>query len=357
MKLPARLCFALILTAIALSLEVRADQSVFTDSLQNGWLNYGWATLDYNNTSPVHTGSKSVAVTITDSSYQAIYIGHTAFDSSPYGTLTFWINGGASGGQQLQVQGHAGNAAMSSTNLPALAANTWQQFTISLATLGVANRPAMNGFWIQDRVGSPQPTFYVDDISLITNPNPPATVVLTSPPNGGSYLAPTNLSLAATVVSNSHTINKVQFYDSSTLLGEDASPPYTFTWNNVPVGGHTLTARVIFDLGTGTAGTNISAGITITVATNTTVTINVDASANRHPISPLIYGVAFANPASQLGDLNVPVHRSGGNSESRYNWELNAHNHANDWFFESLDDGSSTPAGSADDFVTSTNAN
>src|SRR5437868_8137888 len=60
---------------------------------------------------------------------------------------------------------------------------------------------------------------------------------------------------------------------------------------------------------------------------------------------------------SQLSDLNVPIHRSGGNTESRYNWQLNAHNHANDWFFESLDDGSSTPAGSADDFVTSSKAN
>jgi len=66
---------------------------------------------------------------------------------------------------------------------------------------------------------------------------------------------------------------------------------------------------------------------------------------------------AFANPASQLSDLNVPVHRSGGNTESRYNWQLNAHNHANDWFFESLDDGSSTSAASADNFVTSSKAN
>src|ERR1041385_3858777 len=97
MKWPIRPCFALVLGAITLCREARADQSVFTDSLQNGWLDYGWATLNYNNTTPVHSGAKSVAVTITDSSYQAIYIGHAAFDSSPYGSLTFWINGGASG--------------------------------------------------------------------------------------------------------------------------------------------------------------------------------------------------------------------------------------------------------------------
>jgi hypothetical protein len=351
------LLLCVLLVAISSRFVVQADQTVFMDSLQNGWLNYGWATLDYNNANPVHTGTKSIAVTITDSSYQAIYIAHPAFDSSPYSTITFWLNGGATGGQQLQIQGHAGAAGQTVYSLPALAPNTWQQFTVSLANMGVANRPDMDGFWIQDRIGSPQPTFYVDDISLTTNPNPPAIVTVTAPPNGGTYIAPTNLGLAATVVSNAHTINTVQFYDSSTLLGEDAAPPYSFTWNNVPVGAHTLTARVIFDLGSGTAGTNTSAAISLSVVTNSAVSIVIDAARGQHPISPLIYGVAFANPASQLTDLNVPVHRSGGNTETRYNWQLNAHNHANDWFFESLADNSSTPAGSADDFVTSSKAN
>src|SRR5438309_1428591 len=97
----------LLLAAVTSAALVRADQTIFTDSLQNGWQNWGWATLDYNNTSPVHSGTKSVAVTIIDNSYQAIYIEHSDFDSSPYAALTFWINGGASGGQQLQVKGVA----------------------------------------------------------------------------------------------------------------------------------------------------------------------------------------------------------------------------------------------------------
>jgi hypothetical protein len=84
--------------------------------------------------------------------------------------------------------------------------------------------------------------------------------------------------------------------------------------------------------------------------TNQAVSITVDAQLNRHPISPLIYGTAFAS-STQLADLNAPLNRSGGNGETRYNWVLNAHNHAADWYFESLDDGSSTPASSADSFV------
>src|SRR4029077_8627724 len=45
------------------------------------------------------------------------------------------------------------------------------------------------------------------------------------------------------------------------------------------------------------------------------------------------------------------LNRSGGNAETRYNWQLNAHNHANDWYFESLADSPSTPGAAADDFV------
>ncbi len=81
--------------------------------------------------------------------------------------------------------------------------------------------------------------------------------------------------------------------------------------------------------------------------TNALVAITVDAQLNRHPISPLIYGVAFAS-SNEVGDLNFTINRSGGNSETRYNWQINAHNLAADWFFESYPDGSSTPGGSAD---------
>ncbi|MFT8675020.1 MAG: glycoside hydrolase family 44 protein [Acetobacter sp.] len=65
------------------------------------------------------------------------------------------------------------------------------------------------------------------------------------------------------------------------------------------------------------------------------IAITVDASANRHPISPLIYGLNFGT-ADALRDLRAPINRSGGNSASTYNWRLNARNAGKDWYFESL---------------------
>src|SRR5688572_22790326 len=70
-------------------------------------------------------------------------------------------------------------------------------------------------------------------------------------------------------------------------------------------------------------------------AQNPSVTITVDARAGRRPIDPNIYGVAHATTA-QLNDLNVTLNRHGGNNTTRYNWQLNADNRGNDWYFESI---------------------
>src|ERR1019366_7787982 len=96
---------------------------------------------------------------------------------------------------------------------------------------------------------------------------------------------------------------------------------------------------------------SLEAGAPILPGTNANVTIQIDAQANRHAISPLIYGVAFAS-ASQLLDLNAPLHRSGGNGTTTYNWQNNAWNHAADWYFESIAESSSAAGGDGDDFIT-----
>ncbi|SRR5579884_352791 len=96
-------------------------------------------------------------------------------------------------------------------------------------------------------------------------------------------------------------------------------------------------------------------GAGIVFAQNPAVTIAVDASAGRHPISPYVYGLAYAT-TSQLNDLNVPLNRQGGNNTSRYNWQLNGDNRGNDWYFESIGDSSSTPGERGDTFISNCKA-
>ena len=70
--------------------------------------------------------------------------------------------------------------------------------------------------------------------------------------------------------------------------------------------------------------------------------LSVDAQAVRHPISPYIYGMNFADEAL-AADLNLPVRRWGGNSTSRYNWQLNVHNTGSDWYYENIPDDNAGP--------------
>ena len=91
------------------------------------------------------------------------------------------------------------------------------------------------------------------------------------------------------------------------------------------------------------------------LAQNATTSVSVDANANRHPINPNIYGIAYGD-AHDVAALNAPLNRWGGNSTTRYNWQVDAHSAAADWYFETYSDSSGTPGASADNFVTITRA-
>jgi PKD repeat protein len=83
---------------------------------------------------------------------------------------------------------------------------------------------------------------------------------------------------------------------------------------------------------------------------NATVTVTVDVTQNRRPISPLIYGVAYAT-STQIADLNAPLNRYGGNNASRYNWQVNADNRGQDWYFQSIPESSATAGQRGDDLI------
>src|SRR4051794_485488 len=64
-------------------------------------------------------------------------------------------------------------------------------------------------------------------------------------------------------------------------------------------------------------------------------TLTVNAGKDRHPISPLIYGVNFADAATARS-LGLTVDRWGGNGTSRYNHTTGFTNTGSDWYFENV---------------------
>ena len=237
----------------------QTNEIVFSDAPQNGWQNWSWAAT-VSAAQPVHSGAASLKVTA--GAWQAVYFHHDPRSAALFTNISFWINGGTSGGQLLQVQGELDGQGQTAVAIPALAANTWKFVSVPLSQLGLTDQPNFDGVWVQDRSGTTQPAFFIDDVLLVAGSAPPPK-------------------------------------------------------------------------------------------TNAPIVIAVDAALDAHPISPLIYGVAFGS-ASQLQELNVPLNRSGGNSESRYNWKINAHNHAADYYFESIGDDPAVPGAGADAFVKDT---
>jgi len=63
------------------------------------------------------------------------------------------------------------------------------------------------------------------------------------------------------------------------------------------------------------------------------LSVDVDATADRKPINPEIYGINYDDMHPTASTLKFPVQRWGGNNTTRYNWQLNVANRANDWYF------------------------
>ncbi len=91
--------------------------------------------------------------------------------------------------------------------------------------------------------------------------NTPPTVSITAPANGATYTAPASVTINAAAADSDGTVNKVDFYQGTTLLGTDTSSPYSYTWTNVAAGSYSLTADATDNGG----ATTTSSAVNITV--------------------------------------------------------------------------------------------
>lgn len=72
--------------------------------------------------------------------------------------------------------------------------------------------------------------------------NNPPFALLTHPATDTTYVAPAEIVFNASAEDFDGTVTNVAFYANSNKLGEGATSPYNFTWNNAPVGYYQLTA-------------------------------------------------------------------------------------------------------------------
>ena len=152
----------------------------------------------------------------------------------------------------------------------------WQVFqtvTIPNITLTAGQkimRIAMDASWFNIN--------YVNFTTTTTTPNSAPTVSITAPANNASYTAPASITITALASDSDGTVSNVQFFNGTTLLGTDATAPYSFTWTNVVGGTYTITAKATDNAGASTTSTAIT--VIVTTPPNVAPTVSITAPAN-----------------------------------------------------------------------------
>jgi Galactose oxidase-like, Early set domain/Bacterial Ig domain len=98
-------------------------------------------------------------------------------------------------------------------------------------------------------------------ITVTDNTNTPPTANITSPADGAVFPWKPTITVTATASDSDGSVTKVEFRDGTTVLGQDTSAPYSFTWRNVPQGSHVLTVGATDNAGAVTTSSPV--GITV----------------------------------------------------------------------------------------------
>ncbi|HPM12482.1 MAG TPA: Ig-like domain-containing protein [Bacteroidales bacterium] len=140
-------------------------------------------------------------------------------------------------------------------------------------------------------------------VGKIGNASP--VVSISSPLNNASFVGPATITIQASASDSDGSISKVEFYNGATKLGEDTNSPYSYTWNTVPTGTYTLTAKAIDDKN----ATSTSQAITITVISATTPTLQ-GTNTNQtvviqSAITPMVF--TWGNAATDVSYTALPA--------------------------------------------------
>lgn len=89
-------------------------------------------------------------------------------------------------------------------------------------------------------------------------PNVPPTVSITSPSSGASFDQGETITISANASDRDGSVELVEFLVSGSKIGEDASAPYSISWNIPLAGNYTISARAIDDRNGSTTSSEIS---------------------------------------------------------------------------------------------------
>jgi uncharacterized protein (TIGR02145 family) len=140
-------------------------------------------------------------------------------------------------------------------------------------------------------------------ILFAQEPNQPPVVNITSPVSGSVFTAPATITIMASAYDPDGGIAKVEFFNGYVKLGEDAFSPYSFTWNNVPMGNYSIRAAATDDFDALTASPFVSISVTPVPPVYVSSVVN-----NATPsILEMTYSLSLADVVPAASAFNVQV--------------------------------------------------
>ncbi|MCA1827464.1 MAG: polysaccharide deacetylase, partial [Myxococcales bacterium] len=143
---------------------------VYDDALEGGFEDWSWAKHTLSQSAVVHSGA--AAISFAPVNWDGLYFHHSGVDTTGFGSIELYVNGGPGGGQDIILAVYDGQTLLGEVDIPqwlghALRAGIWEHVVVPLSTLGVSGRP-LRDLYVQDNSGSStQATVYVDDVRLI----------------------------------------------------------------------------------------------------------------------------------------------------------------------------------------------
>ena len=176
-------------------------------------------------------------------------------------------------------------------------------------------------------------------VDRVTNQNP-TTPTVTVTPEETAHPYAENLIVTVTVKGGSATptgsvtLSSGSYTSSAVTLNSGAATFYVQP-GSLAKGADTLTVTYTPDSNSASsyAASRGTATITITSPGSANVSVTINTLADRHQISPYIYGINTTN-VNNISGVSPKLVRFGGNATSDYNWKSFTYNSGGDWFFE-----------------------
>ncbi len=169
----------------------------------------------------------------------------------------------------------------------------------------------------------------------VPTPTGPSILSVTVTPNPAAATIGTTLQFTATVTGTQGFSNGVTW--AIAAPANSSASPGTITASGLYTTPYPAPATVTVTA-TSTEDATKSGSVTVTLSAppaSNGPALTVDAGNPTHPISPLIYGMnGYLLDSGTAKAANLTIDRWGGDSTSRYNYQLDVTSSAADWYFE-----------------------